>query len=575
MCPTGTFQCDYGACVRDLSICSRSSRRRRLQPSTTPAYTRSATQSATNCRITELPANGQTMLQGENPHPLRVDDVVPEYGLIKYTCNGNYHLVGSETSYCASGEWSSTVPNCHAKCALRRISSITYVTQCSKKVNGVNTFVTRCGINDLVDPGTSVKIVCEKGYQPVAPHEQITSCQRDGSWSRPVAPCAQICGEEGPSGVPYIVGGEVTNNTRVPWHVGVYRMENDEPSYICGGSILSPKVILSAIHCFWNDLEATIHPEREYRIVAGKFYREFNDPREKNNYQVLNVEKINYPSEYEHKEGLYANDVAVVIVKNHIEYKTHIAPICIDYDLDHDEKVVSAGSVGRVAGWGLEHSGGRLSDTLKVIEIPVINRDQCRQGFRRAFQPFMTSDKFCAGQRNQGVGLCQGDSGGGLVFAKDPFSEKTVYYIRGIVSTGPSHDGSCDSNEYTLFTNTAHFAAFVMSYDYANRPEYVDLEQNTDSTAPTSSNADGTTLKPSTSRAPSTRSMTRKTTTTIVPSTTQRRRMTSMTNTMRTTTTTIAPTTRNMVFARRGESRPNDFVCAHLTYRLHLLFSSR
>lgn len=218
----------------------------------------------------------------------------------------------------------------------------------------------------------------------------------------------------------------------------------------------------------------SMYPESEFRIVAGKFYRRFNDPREKNKFQVLNIEKVHHREGYNHNEGLYAADLAVIIIERYIDFKTYIAPICIDYNLKDEEKVVPAGSIGRVAGWGLEQSNGHLSDKLKVIEVPVINRAQCRQSFDRSFRAYLTYDKFCAGYKDLGIGLCQGDSGGGLVFSKDEGNRK-VFYLRGIVSTGPNNHGSCNSNQYTLFTNSAHFSDLIRKHDYANRPEFVDI----------------------------------------------------------------------------------------------------
>lgn len=430
-----------------------------------------------SCRVEQVPLNGQVAWAGDASHVLGLNDDVPASGAIRYTCNKNFFLHGSANNYCLGGAWTSDIPKCIAKCELRKISSIAHVTQCTRNINGVTVNIPRCGSNDLVDIGTEVRIVCQNGYRQATPYAQITVCQSDG-WSRPIAPCRQICGEEGAEGSPYIIGGEVTNNTKVPWHVGIYRLkrlQNDQPEFICGGTILNPKVIISAAHCFWDSLSERAHPPELFRIVAGKFYHKFNDARESNNFQVLSVAQIHLPDTYYDVEALYADDVAVVILEKYIEFKSYIAPICIDYDLFHEDRIVPSGTYGRVAGWGLEQSNGNPSDKLKTIELPVVDRIKCRKELSLSFRPFLTSDKFCVGEKHLGVGLCLGDSGGGMVFAKDPKSFKPVYYLRGIVSTGPNHRGSCDSNEYTLFTNVAYFSEFIKRFDEANRPEYVDI----------------------------------------------------------------------------------------------------
>lgn len=436
-----------------------------------------------DCRISRIPRNGQVVLAGEDAVQLNANDIVPNYGSVQYTCNTHHYINGSTGNLCVSGVWTNVVPKCEPKCDMRVVSSISHLTHCSRKLTDANVVdEPQCGSSDLVDPGIEVKTVCQRGYRSILPRDQITICQADGSWSHTISPCMQICGEEGSEGRPYIVGGVVTNNTRVPWHVGIYKLRpgNEDPEYICGGTILSPKVIVSAIHCFWDALNSRVVPINEFRIVAGKFYRRFNDLNEKNQVQVLSIAAIHHPPEYDHVDGQYSSDIAVVIIERHIEFKPHIAPVCIDYDLSYDERVVSHDAIGRVAGWGLEKANGSPSDTLKMIDLPVIERRRCSKMLDINFRSFLTSDKFCGGYKNHGVGLCEGDSGGGFVFPKDPDAIKPIFYLRGIVSTGPNYQGSCDSNEYTLFTNTAHFTELIREHDYANRPEYTNIVPQVD-----------------------------------------------------------------------------------------------
>lgn len=57
-----------------------------------------------------------------------------------------------------------------------------------------------------------------------------------------------------------------------------------------------------------------------------------------------------------------------------------------------------------------------------------------------------------------GSSACQGDSGGGLTF----WSGNRRHYIRGIVSVAPKGPtGSCDVNQYTLYTNVGKHLEFI------------------------------------------------------------------------------------------------------------------
>ena len=67
----------------------------------------------------------------------------------------------------------------------------------------------------------------------------------------------------------------------------------------------------------------------------------------------------------------------------------------------------------------------------------------------------------CAGGRD-GVGPCNGDSGGGLFFEIGG-----VWYVRGIVSFAPNLDGvlKCDPTQYTVFTDVEKYLDWIAEAD--------------------------------------------------------------------------------------------------------------
>lgn len=272
-CDDGYLKCDYGACVKDGNDCFN----RHHRPY--PPENREAT-----CTIDNIPQNGFVWISHLKKR-LRINDVLHKFTQIEYTCIENHYIVGNLTNFCDSGTWENAVPDCQPRCSPSTISSITFLASCYLKMDDQEKEV-RC--TDPAVPGTIARINCKWGYQSLNSQIQLLTCDNDGRWFPLPNQCTQICGEEAVEGVPFIVGGENANVKNVPWHVGIYtNFGNKSDVNVCGGTIISAKVVISAAHCFWDRSRNKFNSYTEYRIVAGKYYHNLNDPRENNTYQSL------------------------------------------------------------------------------------------------------------------------------------------------------------------------------------------------------------------------------------------------------------------------------------------------
>ena len=64
--------------------------------------------------------------------------------------------------------------------------------------------------------------------------------------------------------------GENTDVILVPWHVGIYKNEEQ----ICGGTIISERVVISAAHCFSMSTNNTHEIDyKTLKVAAGKIKR--------------------------------------------------------------------------------------------------------------------------------------------------------------------------------------------------------------------------------------------------------------------------------------------------------------
>ena len=66
------------------------------------------------------------------------------------------------------------------------------------------------------------------------------------------------------------ISGEDTDLTLVPWHVAIYKNEEQ----ICGGTIISERLVISAAHCFSMSKNNTHEIDYKiYKVAAGKSMR--------------------------------------------------------------------------------------------------------------------------------------------------------------------------------------------------------------------------------------------------------------------------------------------------------------
>lgn len=91
------------------------------------------------------------------------------------------------------------------------------------------------------------RISCAVGYEkPTRNVSEVILCNRSGEWNTHPWECEEVCGE---IKLPRanIVGGTETEIDRVPWQAAIYRknIETRELEYICGGSIITSRFIIS------------------------------------------------------------------------------------------------------------------------------------------------------------------------------------------------------------------------------------------------------------------------------------------------------------------------------------------
>ncbi|XP_016659042.1 uncharacterized protein LOC100166859 isoform X3 [Acyrthosiphon pisum] len=286
--------------------------------------------------------------------------------------------------------------------------------------------------SNLSIPDTIARLSCKSTHS--APNGKDESplqliCQSNGMWNKPLYTCNPNCGRV------YIeIKLLINNGTKAlvgtaPWNVGIYRFDKKKSNHdlICGGSIISPNLVVSAAHCFWNQgmLSNTISiSDGLYKIAVGKYDRNFSIIDNEFT-KIINVKIVYLTEGYNGHTGSYFEDIAVILLEKRVPFSDGVTPVCIDWNGEYKEE---NGDHGKIVGWGKTENASS-SPILLEASLPYIDRSTCRGMYKNEFERYVTVDKFCAGSAlGQGVG--SGDSGAGLCFL-----HSDSYYLTGVVSS--------------------------------------------------------------------------------------------------------------------------------------------
>ncbi|XP_017462137.1 PREDICTED: serine protease gd-like [Rhagoletis zephyria] len=243
------------------------------------------------------------------------------------------------------------------------------------------------------------------------------------------------CGTEGTVVRPFLHGGNELVRGQFPWMTAVYRKESVHTlSYICGGTMLSARSVVSAAHCFQN-LAAT-----QIALFLGRTNLEsFSE----DGFLTRDVERLIKHPDY---NNLPDADIAVLRMQTVGSFTDYIRPICLWTESTQITRIV--GLSGTVAGWGSNENGELVSPVAKKVDVEIVTEVDCLRS-SAVFSKLVTSRTFCAGNRN-GVGPCMGDSGSGLVLQRN-----NRWMLRGIVSFGQTKRGQCNLYEYVVYVDVA------------------------------------------------------------------------------------------------------------------------
>jgi hypothetical protein len=237
-----------------------------------------------------------------------------------------------------------------------------------------------------------------------------------------------------------IIGGSDASIEDFPWQV--YFSSGD---YLCGGTIISQRWILTAAHCTMAESDAPISADKMWVKVGTA------TPSASNSGKWYQVKSYTIHESYDTES--YENDIAVLELYENIDIVNAEIIELLDED-DVRNGAIDPGVMSTVSGWGLirasdDPTSNDFPEVLKKVQLPIVSNATAASVW--GGQP---ATMLMAGYENGTKDACSGDSGGPMVVDVDGEMK-----LAGIVSWG-SED--CDS--YGGFTRVSSFQDWIETH---------------------------------------------------------------------------------------------------------------
>ncbi|HVY96736.1 MAG TPA: serine protease [Solirubrobacterales bacterium] len=218
-----------------------------------------------------------------------------------------------------------------------------------------------------------------------------------------------------------IIGGSPASIADFPSLAFIEAKETPKKVFSCTGSVIAPRVVLTAGHCVEDIETGRLTPIRDYRVATG--VADLKQAGEANVFPV--VRAVTY---HGFDPGATRGDAGLLILGR----PTTAPPIQLATAADAE--LQQPGTRVKVAGWGVEHAGDSAAPaTLRATSTTIQRPGYCHRA-ANAYYPFYSAAlQLCTTDRpTLASGTCFGDSGGPAIAHRPDGTAVEV----GIVSTG-------------------------------------------------------------------------------------------------------------------------------------------
>lgn len=235
-----------------------------------------------------------------------------------------------------------------------------------------------------------------------------------------------------------IVGGSPAQEGDWPWQAYV-RLG----PYACGGTLIAPRIVLTAAHCVYDFMDQLIDPGQiSVRLGVTSLSSSAGE-------RVGILEVIPYPG-FRIVDGSLDQDLALLVLDRAVQYPAVGL-------VGSQDGLTAADTSAIIIGWGTLAEGGTTPDWLQQAAVPIVANDVCAAAYARGSGFPILPTMLCAGFASGGTDSCQGDSGGPLLV---PNRDRTGYLQAGITSFG---DGCARPDAYGVYTRVGMFKSWIVA----------------------------------------------------------------------------------------------------------------
>lgn len=241
-----------------------------------------------------------------------------------------------------------------------------------------------------------------------------------------------------------IVGGRAASIAEFP-SLAYIEARVGKGAFACTGTVVAPRVILTAAHCVEQVDTGRMTPAGSYAVATG-----VTSPAEAGPGNVFGVVATHVFPGFD--PAILRGDAAILVLST----PTAAPPVSLAGAAD--APLYAGGAEVQLAGWGLTSARARRQpEGLRATSMLLQSPSFCQRKTRSFYRPYLASAQLCLLAADRASGGCFGDSGGPAIGLR---ADGTPVQL-GITSTGGPF---CSTRLPNVLTRVDYVAGWVSEW---------------------------------------------------------------------------------------------------------------